>query len=103
MKSTILTATFSFAALIASAAYAAPQPPAAEARLKAAVSAPMEKIFDGRVWRCENDVCLGSRSTKSQPPVRECQRAARELGAFASYRSGSTYLSDAQLAACNPA
>ena len=44
MKSAILTAALSLAAF-AGAAAAQPAPPAAEARLKTAVSAPVEKLF----------------------------------------------------------
>ena len=103
MKLAVLTSSISLAgALFATAAIAAAPGPNAEARLKAPVTAPVSRVLDGRIWRCENDVCLAGKSTKSQPPVRECARVARELGALVSYRTGATVLSEDQLAACNP-
>ncbi|MGZ8408168.1 MAG: CC_3452 family protein, partial [Caulobacteraceae bacterium] len=89
MKLSIFAPALVLSAALFGSASAQPGAPAAEARLKVAVSAPVEKIFDGRIWRCENDVCLGTKTTRSQPPVRECARAARELGAFTSFRSGA--------------
>ena len=40
-------------------------------------------------------------TAESQPLPRECNRAARELGAFASYQTGSRALTAPELAKCN--
>ena len=38
---------------------------------------------------------------ESQPVPRECNRAARELGAFAAYQTGTRTLTTPELAKCN--
>ena len=59
-------------------------------------------VFDGAVWRCKADVCR-STQVKSLPPLRSCKRLARELGPITAFGYRGVTLSDADLAACNPA
>jgi hypothetical protein len=59
-------------------------------------------VFDGAVWRCKADVCR-SPKVKSLPALRSCKRLARELGPITSFGYRGMTLSDADLAACNPA
>ena len=76
----------------------------AEAQLEKPVAAPMEKIVDGRIWRCDGSSCVGATSiTNRQPVLRECKRAAKALGAFVSYKSGSRELAGDDVKACNAA
>jgi len=73
-----------------------------EAKLAQPVAAPVEKIVDGRIWKCDGSLCVGATSlSTAQPLKRECQRAARELGAFVAYKSGGRELDEAGLKACN--
>ena len=74
----------------------------AEARLAQPVAAPIEKIVDGRIWKCDGLLCVGATSlSSSQPLKRECQRAARELGAFVAYKSGGRELDPQAVKACD--
>jgi hypothetical protein len=75
----------------------------AEARLATPVAAPFEKIVDGRIWRCDGSSCVGATSIAARQPVkRECQRAAKALGAtFVSYKSGDRSLDGDDAKACN--
>lgn len=74
----------------------------AEARLAQPVATPIEKIVDGRIWRCEGSLCVGATSlSASQPLKRECKRAARELGALVAYRSGGRELDPETVKSCN--
>ena len=76
----------------------------AEAQLQAPVAQPIEKIVDGRIWRCEGSSCVGATSVGAKQPVlRECKRAAKALGAFVSYKSGSRELTGEDAKACNAA
>ncbi len=77
----------------------------ADAVLLTPVSQPTEAILDGRAWRCEGVLCKGfsAGAPASQPPVQECRRVARKLGALAAYRSGPRTLDATALAACNAA
>jgi hypothetical protein len=76
----------------------------AEAQLQAPVAAPFEKIVDGRIWRCEGQSCVGATSVGARQPVlRECKRAAKALGSFVSYKSGSRQLDGEDAKACNAA
>ena len=76
----------------------------AEAQLQTPVSAPVEKIVDGRIWRCEGQSCVGATSVGARQPVlRECKRAAKALGSFVSYKSGSRQLTGDDAKACNAA
>ena len=59
-------------------------------------------VFDGAVWRCKADVCR-SPKVKALPALRSCKRLARELGPITSFGYRGVTLSDADLAACNPA
>ena len=59
-------------------------------------------VFDGAVWRCKADVCR-SPKVKALPALRSCKRLARELGPISSFGYRGVTLSDADLAACNPA
>ena len=76
----------------------------AEAQLQTPVTAPFEKIVDGRIWRCDGASCVGATSVSNRQPVlRECKRAAKALGAtFVSYKSGTRELTGDQAKACNP-
>jgi hypothetical protein len=76
----------------------------AEATLAQPVSAPVEKIVDGRIWRCEGSTCIGgSGFAKSQPITRECSRAAKQLGQFTAFRRGERALDAEQMKACGGA
>lgn len=59
-------------------------------------------VFDGAVWRCKADVCR-SPKVKSLPPLRSCRRLVRELGPITGFGYRGVTLSQADLAACNPA
>lgn len=80
---------------------ASPQPARIEARLVTATAKPRTLIVDGRIWRCEADLCTSGGGGRSQPIARECKRAARQLGPVAFYRNGAVSLDAAALAACN--
>ena len=76
----------------------------AEAQLQSPVAAPFEKIVDGRIWRCQGSSCVGATAVGARQPVlRECKRAAKALGAFVSYKSGSRELAGDEAKACNAA
>lgn len=73
----------------------------AEAQLAAPLPAPVEKIVDGRVWRCEGSTCIGGGGfAKSQPITRECSRAAKALGQFVSFKRGDRALDAGQMKSC---
>lgn len=104
--SSILFAAAALAAVAATPATAARvRDTSADAVLRTPVSQPTEAILDGRSWRCEGVLCKGYTSGQpaSQPPVQECRRVARKLGALAAYRSGPRTLDAAALATCNAA
>ena len=64
---------------------------------------PMEATIDGRVWRCDANVC-GAEPTALAEPQRitsECHNAAVHLGAFTSYQTGRKTLTPAQITDCN--
>lgn len=76
----------------------------AEAQLASPLAAPVEKIVDGRVWRCEGSTCIGgSGFAKAQPITRECARAAKILGRFVSFKRGDRALNSEQVRACGAA
>ena len=76
----------------------------AEAQLQTPAAAPFEKIVDGRIWRCDGSSCVGATSVGARQPVlRECKRAAKALGSFVSYKSGSRELTGDEAKACNAA
>lgn len=87
----------------ASSVSLAAEPGATTATLAAAPSGAAKRIIDGRIWECSGTTCVAaaSPSADSQPVVRECARAARELGAFVSYETGARALNEAELARCN--
>ena len=64
---------------------------------------PSDPVIDGRIWHCEATVCLAApqSSARSQPLNRECERAAKVIGAFASYQTGPEMLDGEKLATCN--
>ncbi len=73
------------------------------ATLQTAPPVPVHRVIDGRAWDCTNMACTAGAASdaQSQPVPRECNRAARELGAFASYQTGSRTLTEPELAKCN--
>ena len=75
----------------------------ARAVLATAVSKPLHGVIDGRIWSCQETVCLAAvnEGHGSQPYMRECMRAAALLGRFTTYASGQHTLSDDELATCN--
>lgn len=75
----------------------------ARAVLATAVSKPLHGVIDGRIWTCQETVCLAAvnQGQGSQPYMRECMRAAAMLGRFTTYASGNHTLSDDELATCN--
>ncbi len=60
-------------------------------------------MIDGRSWTCGADGCRAgaSATADSQPVLRECQRAAAQLGPFTRYETGAKVLAADDLAACN--
>jgi hypothetical protein len=73
------------------------------ATLKIAPPVAVHRIIDGRAWDCVDMSCTAraAADAESQPVPRECNRAARELGAFAAYETGSRTLTAPELAKCN--
>ncbi len=86
----------------AAPAFAA-EPGVTEATLSIAPPIPVHRVIDGRAWDCKDAACTASAASdaESQPIARECNRAARELGAFAAYQTGRRALTAAELAKCN--
>ena len=104
LRSAAIATAFSLTALaLAAPAFAAAD--ASQAVLAAPVARPVSLIIDGRQWTCADTKCFAPASdvAESQPIGRECMRAAAQLGAFASYQTGSKTLSAEKLAACNGA
>jgi hypothetical protein len=92
------------AACAGQAAQAIAAPPGATvATLAVAPPVPVHRVIDGRAWDCADMTCTASAAAdaESQPVPRECNRAARELGAFAAYQTGSRALTAPELAKCN--
>lgn len=83
-------------------AIAAP-PGVTMATLAIAPPVPVHRVIDGRAWDCASMACTAraAADAQSQPLPRECNRAARELGAFAAYQTGSRALTETELAKCN--
>lgn len=73
------------------------------ATLQVAPPIPVHRVIDGRAWDCADANCTAraAADAESQPVPRECNRAARELGAFASYQTGPRALTAPELAKCN--
>lgn len=102
-----------FAAAVAAAALAnAPAPSvqpvslvkgASYAKLVTPLARPADPVLDGRIWHCEGQVCTaGALSTAhAQSLGRECATAAKKLGAFEVYQTGSDVLAGDDLAKCN--
>lgn len=102
-------------ALIAAVAVAAtaPAPKAAPldplprgvtlARLVTPLTTPADPLVDGRFWHCEGATCrVPSASTAHvQSLARECESAARAIGAFESYQTGAAAVEGDDLARCN--
>jgi hypothetical protein len=63
----------------------------------------MKVTIDGRIWRCEADLCKGAEQGNTQPAKRECAKVVKVLGALVAYKDGKKNLSEADLAACNAA
>lgn len=63
----------------------------------------MEKLIDGRFWRCSDDTCVAQPQdgADSQPLWMECSHAAAEFGAFTEYSTGKITLEPAKLQRCN--
>ena len=83
-------------------AVAAP-PGVTMATLAVAPPVAVHRVIDGRAWDCADMSCTAraAADAESQPVPRECNRAARELGAFAAYQTGGRTLSAPELAKCN--
>jgi hypothetical protein len=98
-----LSALTLIAACAAQTAVFAAPPGATQATLQVAPPAPVHRIIDGRAWDCADTTCVAhaAADAESQPTPRECNRAARELGAFVSYQTGPRTLTDSELAKCN--
>ena len=66
---------------------------------------PVSTIIDGRMWQCSGADCsaAASDSADSQSLMRECRRAARTIGAFDAYRTGSQTMDAAGLKTCDDA
>ena len=94
-------------AVVACAGQAAPafaaDPGVTEATLAVAPPVPVHRVIDGRAWDCKDAACTAAAAAdaESQPLPRECNRAARELGAFAAYQTGRRALTETELAKCN--
>lgn len=59
-------------------------------------------VVDGYLWSCEGDTCSATLNRK-KATVRTCQKAAREIGTFASFENENGALSESQLEKCNSA
>ena len=81
----------------------ADQVPPAEAKLAAPAKEPMKVTIDGRIWRCEGDVCKGAEQGNTQPAKRECAKVVKVLGPLVAYKDGKKDLAEPDLAACNAA
>ena len=81
----------------------ADQVPPAEVKLAAPAKEPMKVTIDGRIWRCQDDVCKGAEQGNTQPAKRECAKVAKVLGPLVAYKDGKKDLPEADLAACNAA
>ena len=109
MRASYLGAALIVAACIGSPVRAAPAPGAlqdgeTQAHLISASTPSMSTVIDGRMWQCTASDCSASPSdsAESQSAMRECRRAARVLGPFDVYRTGSHNLDSSELQACNP-
>lgn len=94
--------TFVVACAAQTAALAAAQG-VTQAILQTAPPVPVHRVIDGRAWDCADAACTAraAADAESQPVPRECNRAARELGPFASYQTGARALTSPELAKCN--
>ena len=80
-----------------------PQDGESRAVLATPATKPIERVIDGRIWRCDGAVC-GAQPTAQADAQRiasECRHAAVHLGAFLAYQTGSKSLTSAQLTDCN--
>jgi hypothetical protein len=73
----------------------------AQAKLAAPVAEARKVIVDGRIWRCEADLCKAGEQGTDQPAQRECGKLAKSVGTIVAYTSGTRELPEASLAACN--
>jgi hypothetical protein len=81
----------------------ADQVPPAEAKLATPAAEPRKVTIDGRIWRCEGDLCKGAEQGNTQPAKRECAKVAKVLGPIVAYKDGKKDLAEADVAACNAA
>lgn len=105
MKPDVFPTIIAAACLAAGASTAAPRRAEGEsfARLTTPVAASVEKLIDGRFWRCSDDTCVAQPQdgADSQPLWMECSHAAAEFGAFTEYSTGRSTLEPAKLQRCN--
>ena len=75
------------------------------ARLVTPLAQAADPVLDGRIWHCEGATCQVGAFTNARPQSvgSECSTAARKLGAFEFYQTGSTLLDGDALAKCNSA
>ena len=94
---------FTLSCVVFGGAASAAPPGATVATLQLPPPVPVHRVIDGRAWDCRDQACIATAASgaESQPVPRECNRAARELGPFAAYQTGSRTLTEAELAKCN--
>ncbi len=63
----------------------------------------IDPVIDGRIWHCEGDACQANPmpGSRAQSLQRECEAAARTIGAFQTYQTGPEELAADKLARCN--
>ena len=78
---------------------------ASYARLTTPLTRAADPVIDGRIWHCEAQTCRAGAATtaRAQSLGRECASAARALGAFEVYQTGSDVLGGEDLGKCNTA
>jgi hypothetical protein len=67
-----------------------------------AEGAPVNFLFDGAAWTCQNGACTAAGGADQAAP-RACRRLVAQYGAVAAFTWQGKTLSDEQLAACNAA
>ncbi len=73
------------------------------ARLAIPLTRPADPVIDGRIWHCEAQTCRANATSTArvQSLGRECASAAKSLGAFELYQTGSDVVAGDDLGKCN--
>ena len=104
-KFQMLSAVAAAAALLGSAAYAAPPAFRGEATLATPAQGEKTVKISGVDWRCAGPDCVGEGARRSsiESIMKECRKVAAELGPLAAYQSRGRAMTKGNLAACNQA